>query len=175
MGEQFDSVEKEIQEHLGKLVKTAEIAGDDPLEQLAGAWLEKQRAFFEQTKQREMEEVDDLEQEDARGALLLTYSGSLISLGPLGDDGREVEYVSIGLRQDVPESASAQHSDLSGSLNLGSAAEFTKGPISKSSPVYAIAVLKEDLSEDEGLEVLGDVTMMLTQDFVDINKTLIDE
>ncbi|AHC16385.1 hypothetical protein [Salinispira pacifica] len=175
MGEQFDSVEKEIQEHLSKLVKTAEIAGDDPLEQLAGAWLEKQSAFFEQTKQREMEEVEELEEQDARGALILTYSGSLISLGPMGEDGREVEYVSIGLRQDVPESASAEHSNLSVDLKLGVAAEFSGGPITKSSPVYAIAVLKEDLSEDEGLEVLGDVTMMLTQDFVDINKTLIDE
>jgi hypothetical protein len=52
---------------------------------------------------------------------------------------------------------------------------FEKGPIQKSSPIYAIAVVTEDMDAQEEVDLLSEVTMLLTQDFVDVNKTLIVE
>ena len=58
-------------------------------------------------------------------------------------------------------------------IRTGSAAEFTDGPIKKSSPVYAIAVFKETLEAEDEENRLGEVTLMLTKEFLDINKTVI--
>ena len=65
----------------------------------------------------------------------MTYSGSLINIGPQRDQGRNVQYVSIGLRKDVPESASQENSQLQGDVRIGAPVAFSSGPILSSSPV----------------------------------------
>lgn len=176
MGEHYEAVAEQVRDHLQSLVKTAGLEdNEESLEALAEGWLEKQSAFHEKTKANEMEETDRLEAEDGRGALIMTYSGSLLTIGPETDEGRTVEYTSIGLRQDVPESRKREASVLAGDVEKDAVAEFEVGPIKVSSPVYAIAVAKEDLSAEEEEELLGQVTMMVAEDFVEVNKTFIDE
>ena len=176
MGERFESLTTEVQGHIRNLVKTAKLDdNDDSLEMLSEGWLEKQQSFFEQTKQHEMEEADELDIDDMRGALVMTYSGSLLNIGPEQDDYRSVEYLSIGLRQDVPESAADESSVLRSSIKKGSTVEFEKGPILKSSPVFAIAVFREELEAQREEELLDEVTMILAEDFASINQTLIQE
>jgi hypothetical protein len=176
MGEHYAAVADQVREHLRSLVKTAGLPDtEESLEALAEGWLEKQRAFHEQTKANEMEEADSLEIEDGRGALIMTYSGSLLTIGPETEDGRTVEYTSIGLRRDVPESLKREGSVLAVDVVKDSSVEFDVGPIKSSSPVYAIAVAREDLSAEAEEELLGQVTMMLAEDFVEVNKTLIDD
>jgi hypothetical protein len=187
MGEKFDAVAPEVQNHIRKLVKTAGLEDtEESLELLSAGWLEKQESFFFQTKQKNMEEVEFLSSDDPRGALVMTYSGSLISIGPVraGDDGegeseddgtRPVDYVSIGLRNDVPESAGEERSVLSEDIARGQAVAFEQGPIAKSSPAYAIAVFSEELEFDDEVEQLEEVTLLLTRDFIDINKTIVKE
>jgi len=174
MGENFAGVAEAVKPHIQSLVKTAGLPDtEDSLELLAGGWLEKQNTFFEETKRQDMEEVDSFEISDPRGALILTYSGSLLTLGPEQDEVRSVEYTSIGLRHDVPESASDDAAAILKDIRKGEAAEFSTGPISKSSPVYAIAVFRESMEAEEEEERLGEVTLMLTKEFLDINKTVI--
>ncbi len=174
MGENFAGVAEAVQPHIQALVKTAGLPDtEESLELLAGGWLEKQNTFFEETKRQNMEETDCLSPDDPRGALILTYSGSLLTVGPEQEGGRSVEYVSIGLRHDVPETASAESASFASDIRTGSAAEFTDGPIKKSSPVYAIAVFKETLEAEDEENRLGEVTLMLTKEFLDINKTVI--
>ncbi len=174
MGENFAGVAEEVKPHIQNLVKTAGLPDtEDSLELLAGGWLEKQNTFFEETKRQNMEEADSLAFDDPRGALILTYSGSLLTVGPEQDEVRSVEYVSIGLRHDVPETASAEAATIVGDIRKGAAAEFKDGPISKSSPVYAIAVFSDAMEADEEENRLGEVTLMLTKEFLDINKTVI--
>ncbi len=176
MGEHTDAVLPAIREHLKKLAKTAGLEdNEESLELLAGSWLEKQSAFHEQTKQNEMEETDLLELESGRGALILTYSGSLLTIGPQTEEGRLVEYASIGLRQDVPEFIRTQQSVIKANVMKDSPVEFEEGPIKISSPVFAIALASEELDEEAETELLGQVTLMIAEDFVEVNKTLIDE
>ncbi len=175
MGENYSAVADQVRDHLSGLVKSAGLPEtDEALEALAQGWLEKQASFHEQTKANEMEETDVLELEDARGALVMTYSGSLLTIGPESDAGRTVEYTSIGLRRDVPDAVTREASVLALDVRKDLAVEFEIGPIKKSSPVYAIAVAKEELAPEAEEELLGQVTMMLAEDFVEVNKTLVD-
>ena len=119
-----------------------------------------------------MEEVEFLERADERGALVMTYSGSLLKIGPLLEGGRKVEYASIGLRKDVPELASKEGSELETDVEVDADVRFSVGPIRKSSPVFTIAVLNEELSPDEQEEKLAQATQLLTREFVEVNKTL---
>lgn len=176
MGENYSAVADQARDHLQSLVKTAGLPEtEESLEALAAAWLEKQSKFHEQTKSNAMEETESLEIDDVRGALVMTYSGSLLTIGRETENGRTVEYTSIGLRRDVPETVERDGSVLALDVVKDHVVEFEVGPITKSSPVYAIAVAKDDLSAEEEEELLGQVTMILTEDFVEVNKTLTDE
>jgi hypothetical protein len=176
MGEHFNGVVTEVQDHLKQLVKTAGLADtEESLESMAQGWLEKQTSFHEQTKAHNLEEVDMLEHGDPRGALIMTYSGSLLTIGPDTEEGRAVEYSSIGLRNDVPDSVKTEGAVLAADVEKNECAQFEAGPIRSSSPVYAIAVAQEEMDVEAEEELLGQVTLMLAEDFVEINKTLIEE
>lgn len=176
MGIKFESLAQEVQGHIKKLVKTAKLEDtDEALEMLSDGWLEKQQSFFEQTKQKDMEETDNLNIDDGRGALVMTYSGSLINIGPEQNDFRTSQYYSIGLRNDVPESAEEELSVLGSNIERGRSVEFEKGPILKSSPVFAIAVVREEMEAEAEEELLEEVTMIIAEDFAAINKTMIQE
>ena len=176
MGENYDKVSEKIQNHLNQLVKTAGLNDeDDAVEMLAKAWLEKEDLFTQKIEESNMEEVDELDASGQKGGLLLTYSGSLVNVGPLNEGVRYVEYASIGIRKDVPEAASSDDAELAGNVMIDESAEFTTGPIQKSSPIYRIAIVKEDLDVEEEEEILAEVTQLLTDDFVEVNKTIISE
>jgi len=176
MDHYFAKVSEEVQNHLKQLVGTVNLPeGEDALEILAKGWLEKEDSFNFQLTERNLEETHDFSVEEPRGGLLMTYSGSLISIGPIGEDGRKVEYVSVGLRTDVPESAEKEGSVISADISVGGIVEFLVGPIKKSSPVYKIAVVKDEMPLEEEEELLSDVTQVLMDEFIEVNKTLIIE
>jgi hypothetical protein len=174
MEEYFAGVSEEVQNHLKQLVGSVNLPkGQDALEILAKGWLEKEESFMAQINQRNLEEVEDFSVEEPKGGLIMTYSGSLLTIGPIGDDGRKVEYASVGLRTDVPESAEKEGSVISADVSVGGQVEFLVGPIKRSSPVYKMAVVREDMPLEEEEELLSEVTQLLTDEFVEVNKTLI--
>ena len=112
-----ENISDKIRQHIKQLVRTAGLPDtEDSLETLEEGWMEKLEFFEAQAAERDMEMVDDFEGDDERGAMILTYSGSLINLGPRDEEGRHVEYHSIGIRNDVPESAEADATELAGDL-----------------------------------------------------------
>jgi hypothetical protein len=173
MGEYLDQVPENIRDHVKRLVKTAGLPdSEESLEAMARGWLEKKQSFEEQVGSRGMEEVDYLERDDERGCLVMTYSGSLLNVGPLTEDVRKAEYTSIGVRQDVPEAASKEDSRLASDIRADEEVLFSSGPIKQSSPVFKIAVPKEELEAEEQEELLSQVTQVLAEEFVEVNKTI---
>ena len=167
---------EKIRQHIQQLVKTAGLPDtEESMESLERGWEEKLDTFEKQVEERDMEMVEEFDAEDERGALLMTYSGSLINLGPKGDNGRFVAYHSIGIRNDVPESAETGNTDLAEDVAIDEGAVFTNGPIKKSSPIFKIAVIVEEMEDKEQEELLAEVTQMLTDDFIEVNKTIIQE
>lgn len=171
----FDSLSQEIQVHLKEIAKTSGLAlTDDSYERLAVAWLDKLAVFQKTTEESGLVEIDRLGRDEARGALALTWSGSLINVGPLDGDSRRCEYSSIGLRADVPASALEESSTLGSDLEVGESLRFDRGPIRLSSPIYRIAATAEALEPAEEEALLTQVTQDLAEDFVEINKTVIE-
>lgn len=174
MGNYLDQIPADIQDHVRNIAKTSGLPeGDESVELIAQGWLEKKAVFEEKLAELKMEEVDTFSKDAKGGALVLTYSGSLVTVGPLVGGVRLVEYTSIGLRQDVPESASNDRSHLADDLCLDEPASFSPGPIKKSSALFKIAVTTEKLSPEKETEKLLEATQILTEEFVEVNKTLI--
>jgi len=174
MGQTFDSLDPFIQEHVRPLMKPSGLPeGDESLEALASAWLEKKETFENEVASQGMEEIDFFAKDEERGALAMTYSGSLINIGPLVDGKRLCEYASIGLRKDVPDAASEDESALEADIESDSPAAFTKGPVRKTSPILKIAKFKKAMAPEVEEEKLSEVTQIITDNFVEVNKTVI--
>ena len=174
MGEYLDQVPAEIRDHIRQITKTSGLPNtDDSVELIAKGWLEKKSSFENQVADMGMEDAEILEKTDIRGCLAMTYSGSLLNIGPVREgEGRSVQYASIGLRQDVPETADMEGSELSTDVKIGEPVSFAVGPIQSSSPLFKIAVSNEDLTIEEQEQQISKATQILTQEFVDINREL---
>jgi hypothetical protein len=149
--------------------------GEESVEIISQGWLEKMNVFEEQIQKMEMEEVDLLEKDDEKGALVLTYSGSLVNLGPLVDNVRKVQYASIGLRSDVPGVAEKEGSILAKDVAVDDTIEFDVGPVKSTSQIFKIAVLTGNPTAEEQEERITEATQIIQEEFVEVNKTIIDE
>lgn len=171
MGEYLEQLPERIREHVRQLVEPAGLAGVDGAdEQLAQGWTEKHRAFERHTAERGMVTADSFAASEYAGALVMTYSGSIVSIGPVVDGVRDVAYASIGVRRDVPQMSVKQDSRLATDVVRDRVVEFDEGPVLKTSPVFAIAVFQKALPPAKEHAALIEVTQVLTERFVDINK-----
>ncbi len=172
--ETFNGLSAVIQQHIKQIAKTSGMPeGNETLESLAQAWEEKRARFEESVSANGLIEVTFFSKDEPKGAIALTYSGSLITLGPLVDGTRKGEYTSIGLRVDVPSSANEDASMLDSDVETDAIVSFKKGPIQKSSPVYKIAINADDLEVEDEEALLTQVTQDIAEEFVEVNKTII--
>jgi len=171
--ESYNDLPRRIQAQLEALLADEGKAGDAAArDRLATVWAEKFRIFAGQTSALGMETVELLAADDERGALLLTYSGSLISLGPRRGKDRWLEYASIKLRADVPELVRADKARLAGDARQDEAAVFEGASLRRSSALYRIAVCPAGLSLDEQERRVREATVYLTNGFIKLNKSL---
>lgn len=173
MGEYLDQVPEKLHDHIRQITKTSHMPDtDESVEAMAKGWLDKQAAFQKKLDELNMEEVDEFGADEERGAIVLTYSGSILNIGPITDGVRHADYLSIGLREDVPESATSDESVLAGDITRDDVVSFDTGPIQKSSPIYTIAVNRDAMEPEEEVEKLTSATQVLADEFVEINKTV---
>lgn len=174
MAEIYMNLDKEIRNHLAMILKSSGMEeNDDSLETLAAAWKEKEESFSRQIERMEMEETESIGEKESFGFMALTYSGSLIGSGPLGDDGRTVLYVSVGMRKDVPEKAEKPGSLIKGEVRKGEPINFIKGPVKQSSPVYRLARITDKIALEDQSEKISEATLVIAEEFIDVNKTII--
>jgi hypothetical protein len=175
MGEYFDQLDFKIQEHIKDITKTSGLENnDESLEKMAQGWSEKKNVFEEQIASLSMEDIDSFQKDDERGFLVMTYSGSLLTAGPLQDGKRTIEYTSIGIRADVPKSATGS-GDIADDVTVDKEIKFKSGPIKSTSLVFKIAVCKKNVDAEEQQEILDNATVALEEEFTNINKTIILE
>jgi hypothetical protein len=176
MGEYFDQIPDDLKRHVKESTRTSGLPDtEESLEKISEAWLEKKRVFEEKTANLRLEEVRSLGAAEERGALALTYSGSLVTIGPLVEGARKVAYVSIGLRSDVPEAAEKEGSVLNRDVNIDEPVEFKVGPVKNTSPILKIAAPQEGLSVEEQEEKITEATQVIQEEFVEVNKTIIEQ
>ncbi len=172
MSNTFNTLEPAIQNQLRALSQGGGLpGGNDVLEMLASGWLEKERAFLDQARQMDMQIVEKVA-DKARGFLALTYSGSLLAVGPDEGPSRRAVYVSIDRRRDVPSRAESEDTVLNGRAEVGKEIAFKKGPVKKSSAVYRLAVLPESLALPDQNVRLEEATLTLAREFQTVDKTV---
>ena len=164
-----------IKAHLQGLIRSSGLPEtEESLDEMARVWFEKKDMFEAQIKALDMRELDRFSADDPRGALLLTWSGSLLSMGPTGGDraGRRTEYASIELRTDVPHLAMSEQGELASDLNLGEAAKLRAGPVASTSALLKIAACDPSVPPEEQEKRIREATIFLTNGFVRINRTV---
>ena len=167
-------IPENIQKHLHSVIKTFGLEPDEEtMGRLVNGWLEKEEAFKEQMFNLGMEELGSFESGDERGILALTYSGSLISIGPMIEGDRKVDYTSIGFRQDVPETLTKEGGSLAENVMLDKGIVFNGGPIKQTSPIYKIVACPDSLSLEEQEDIIEQATTMIIDSFADINQDTI--
>jgi hypothetical protein len=176
MGEYFDQIPPNVQQHIKSIAQSVKTeAGEDALEKVANSWLEKKAVFEDKIAEMGMEEIDSLGKDDEKGALALTYSGSLVNIGPAIDGVRAVKYTSIGMRTDIPESAESSSSKLADDVKVDSIIKFEGGPVKSTSQIFKIAVCKdEDLSPEEQQQTIIETATVIEEEFVEVNKTVME-
>ncbi len=175
MTELGTKIPENIQKHLQYVAKSFGLSEDqETIQILADSWTEKLDAFETKMIDMGMDEIGIFEKTDERGALALTYSGSLVSIGPLGDEGRSIEYTSIGLRKDVPDSVKEDNCALAGDMEVEKSIEFEKGPLKRTSPIYKIVACPVSLSAEEQEELVSEATTVIVDTFVDMNQDLFE-
>lgn len=176
MGEYLDQIPEKLHAHIREITRTSGLpTGEDSVESMARGWLEKEQAFDQKLQELDMEEVDVLAAEDEHGALALTYSGSLVLIGPLVDGVRKAQYVSIGMRQDVPDIVDKEDSVLARDVEVDQTIDFQVGPVKNTSKVYKIALLIGDLSPEQQEEKMAEATQVISQKFLEVNRTIVEE
>lgn len=169
----YEDLPAQIRAQLDALLADAGKAGDEAARDgLASVWAEKFRLFSGQTAALGMESVGELAADDERAAIFLTYSGSLISLGPRRGKDRWLEYASIKLRVDVPELVRGDKANLAAPARLEHPAAFEGTSLKRSSSLYRIAVCPAGISPDEQERRVREATVYLTNGFIKLNRSL---
>lgn len=162
---------EEIRTHLRGLLKETDLPdSDESFERLASAWMQKEKLFTGQTRALDMELSESAAPDDPRGMLLLTNSGSLISLWPEKEGTRFMEYASIALRPDVPDIVKGEGIKIRGPVKRGESIDLENGPLQRTSPLYRISVCGAGLDTGEQEKQIREATIFLTNGFTRINK-----
>lgn len=174
MGDILNQLPPQIQSHVKHITGQSGLPDtDESYEKIAQGWLDKKDAFEKEMHAQGLVDAESLDKEDAKGGVALTYSGSLVLVGPLKDGNRKSGYNSIGMRKNVPESIVQDDASLAKDIALGQPIEFENGPVKKTSAIYKLAVCPETLALEEQEEKISDATIIITQEFIDINNALV--
>jgi nucleoid DNA-binding protein len=175
MSENASQLTPAIRAHLNGLIKSSGLPETrESLEEMARVWFEKKAMFEGQVRALDMRELERFAADDPRGALLLTWSGSLLSMGPrrTEGEGRAMEYASIDLRIDVPHLAKSDRGSVEGDLAPGEIATLRGGPIAHTSPLLKIVACDPAVPPEEQEKRIREATIFLTNGFIRINRTV---
>jgi nucleoid DNA-binding protein len=174
---EFDkNVPEIIKGHLRQLTPSFGLDNsEESLEKITQIWLEKARFFDEQILALNMIEVNIFNKDEPKGALMLTYSGSLISLGSLQNSSRTVKYSSIKLRHNVPQMVMIEDVQLQHHTRIDGCLELEKKPIQRTSALFKMVVCKDDVPIEVQDERIAAANDFLTEGFLKLNRTLFVE
>ena len=174
MEESITNLPDYIKKHLESVLKTSGMPDTkDSYDKITKIWIEKKEMFEAQTKNLDMIEVESLEIDDKKACLILTFSGSLVSLGPSTNGKRWLEYASIKLRNDVPDIVQVDAILLEEDIQNNRGIIFKEGPIKNTSAAFKITTFSEDVSIDEQEKRIKEATIFLTNGFIKINRSII--
>lgn len=158
-----------LADHLRSLMKLCGFDGEpDKQKAFLSNWLKK-KAFFDKIVEHQgFHCITRLESGFKQGVVILTYSGSLLTLSVEDEHGnREAIYNSIDLRKDVVQKTEDKNAQIIFPLECHKALVAKSGKIKKTSPILAMAI--EDNPEYTSEEKFNKLRLVGER----ISKTLI--
>ena len=176
MSEMNTNISETIKGHLRNLLASFGLDdSEESLETITQIWLEKENFFNDQIQTLGLLEADSFDKDDPRGALMLTYSGSLISLSSIHNSTRTVTYSSIKARVSVPEVVIMENVKVQNDTKIDSCLELENSPIKKTSSLYKIVVCKDDVAIEEQDKRISAAKSFLTTGFLKLNNSFFVE
>jgi len=165
-----------VSKHLAGLIKESELPDNEQtMKKLSEAWLLKRALFYKMVEHENFKKTDSMHKDNKNGCIAITMSGSIIAVGPLIDNKRDIKYTSIGMRIDVPESLHVKAGRLAQDIVCEKSMIFEKGPLEKTSPIMDLALSAENVSEQEQLVSIKKVNKKLQADFIKVNKDALEQ
>ncbi len=165
-----------IREHLLALVSGSGLPeGQETIDAINENWIEKHKLFVAQIAALDMIELTELQPDDPRAALILTYSGSLVGLETEKNGKRNFEYASIKLRADVPDLVRETGVAVAGTIAKDAVASFSGGSVKSTSEVLILASFRPEIPVSDQDERLRQAILFLTNGFAKINRSLTRE
>jgi hypothetical protein len=163
-----------VLDHLeGLIEETGLPENDESRKTLADAWLTKRALFNRITEHENFKPAESMKKNSKGGCIAITYSGSIITIGPLVGSKREVKYTSIAMRTDVPETVTENNAVIASDIICGKNIIFKEGSIKKTSPIMDLALSLEAESEKKQLESRKKAGKRLKDDFIKVNKQVL--
>lgn len=166
----------DIEEHLHDLLKSCGITDNKRnFRRAAESWLAKRGIFDRIIEHGNFQRVNLYKKNEPNACIAMTMSGSLVTLGPLENNGRNVTYASIGMRTDVPEMREELNSELELDLILKKNLIFKKGPIKATSTIIDIAIIQGNDDIEKQKARLNAANKILLNRFIDINRGFLSD
>jgi hypothetical protein len=176
MNKYFDKLPEKVKRHIKEISKLVIIPKNEKkAEEIAKLWCEKERFFYNYLDKYQLVSVDFLEEDDKRGAIVFTYSGSILKIGPLRGKHRTVEYNSFKLRKDVSDKVVIQNASLAYDIIKDEPIDFKDTKIKTTSPVFLIGTSQKETSQEEEEKTLDRINLLLIDNFAQLHKELINQ
>lgn len=176
MNNSFTLLPAKIQRQIISITKSSSLPfNDDSILKMTLLWLKKEKYFQQELTKFNFVEVDYVEINDKNGAIIMTYSGSLLKISPEINGRRQVKYTSIGLRKDVPDNIIVDNVKLAYDIIKDEPIDFIGGKIKVTSPVYKIGVCKKNASLKKQTDSVDKVTDFIMKNFIELNRQYVDE
>ncbi|MBI9103487.1 MAG: HU family DNA-binding protein [Spirochaetales bacterium] len=168
-----------IQKHLMAIAGDQKKQDDKEfIQTLVDVWKQKEDLFRKQIEAVKLEFVDSISHKDTRGMMILSYSGSILCVGPVFltntniNFGRWIEYSSIKIRTEVPDIITGKGASLAAPLSTGQPVKMENSKVQTTSPAYLIAVCPENLDEEEQDKRIRESAIFITAGFMKYNQSL---
>ena len=169
----FEKLPPRARKRVSRMADELDTKDAEIREKVAAAWLEKMATFQAKMHTFGMVEVSSFRIDEPRGALIMTYSGSILLLGPPKEGHRDATYTSVGSRTKVPPVAEHSAARLAEDVKVNKRVTFTPGPVSQTSEVYRIAICKTATNIAAQQAKLAAAAKELTSDFASVNDTFV--
>ena len=164
-------IPQNVTKHLTGLIKESKLPDNEQtMKKLNEAWLLKRALFYKMVEHENFKKAQNMHKNNKNGCMAITMSGSIIAVGPLVNNKRDIEYTSIGMRIDVPESLHVKAGQLAQDIICQKSIIFKQGPLEKTSPIMDLAISMENVSEQDQLVSLKKVNKKLQDNFIKVNK-----
>ena len=174
MSDILSKMPKKLSDHLIKLAEQCGLyKNKKDFDRFINSWLTKKAIFDKTVEKNGLKIVDSVKKSFSSGIIILTYSGSFLTLAPLNNQVREITYTNLGFRNAIPSDIYDENGNLLRDVKNNEIINLKCGPIKATSPVVSIALYAENkFSNDEIKNFLNQLGKKIGNFFYTQNKKL---